>query len=35
VSRLSLQIDNGPVFFTPLNMAEVEFNRFMASNAAS
>jgi len=31
----SFQIDDGPVLFTPLNVAEVQFNGFMASNAAS
>jgi len=31
----SLQIDDGPVLFTLLNVAEVQFDGFMPSNAAS
>jgi hypothetical protein len=30
---LSLQIDNGPVFLTLLNMTEIQFNCLMASYA--
>lgn len=33
MSRLSFQIDNGPVFFTLLNMAEIQINCCVAPYA--